>query len=50
MTGPVSRETLLKPAEIEVSNRLRPVSGAGVASIRDSLRDLGLRTQSMCAN
>lgn len=42
MSGPVSRETLLKPDEIEVVNRLRPVSPAGVASLIASITEIGV--------
>ena len=42
MTGPVSKETLLKPEEIEVGGRLRPVTDPGVDSLIASVRELGL--------
>lgn len=42
MSGPLSKETFLKPAEIEVEGRLRPVTETGVESLLASIRELGL--------
>lgn len=41
MSGPVSHEMFLKPEEIEVSPRLRPVTEAGVQSLIASIREIG---------
>jgi ParB family chromosome partitioning protein len=41
MSGPVSREILLKPSEIEIGERLRPLTEAGVESLIASIAEIG---------